>query len=247
MTGQALDIGGSRARLYLFADAMAVQRSEIWLPAREEQESELDWGRRRVEAIADFVRQNFEPSQPTLPTSCAGRKDEKRGSVTLSFYGSPLPDLVAAVRKACEVDLGELYDDDVCAGWGHLVSPRGGLSQQAPPTVLLTAGTGLAECLWVGGEFIPKGSYTHAAEYGLEAPLRAAAWKDGELPLEALQRLLAHRREIAPFKRLVLSGRFAEHGLSWPERLPDGSRLSVCPLEEAPALGALSLSTGRRA
>ena len=246
MTGQALDIGGSRARLYLFEDATVVRRSEIWLPARVEQEGELDWGRRRVEAIADFVGQNFEPSQPMLPTSCAGRKDEKRGSVTLSFYGSPLPDLVAAVGKTCEVDLGVLYDDDVCAGWGHLVSPWGGLTRQAPPTVLLTAGTGLAECLWVGGEFIPKGSYAKAAEYGLEEPLRAAAWKDGELPLEALQRLLAHRREIAPFKRLVLSGRFAEPGRNWPEELLDGTDLRICSLEEAPALGALSLSQGRQ-
>lgn len=239
--GQALDIGGSRARLYLFEEGSVVRVHQIWLPDKEPGEVDLVWGARRVEAICQLITEHFDRSHSlTLPTSCAGRKDEEKRSVVLSFYGSPLPDLVGAVERACGVQIGELLDDDICAGWGHLASPNGGLTSDSPDTVLLTAGTGLAECLWVGGEFLPKASYPRAAELGLEAPLRAQAWRDGPLPLQALQELLERRRTLAPFERLVLSGRFAASELDWPEQLADGTPLVVRPLEEAPALGALT-------
>ncbi len=221
---------------------MAVRVHEIWLPSREPEEADLIWGARRVEAICQLIKEHFDDSHSQrLPTSCAGRKDEEKRSVVLSFYGSPLPDLVGAVEGACGVQIGELLDDDVCAGWGHLTSPNGGLTSDSPDTVLLTAGTGLAECLWVNGGFLPKASYPRAAEFDLEAPLRAEAWRDGPIPLQALQELLERRRTLAPFERLVLSGRFATSGLEWPEQLADGTPIVVCPLEEAPALGALTL------
>ena len=241
MNGSALDIGGSRARLYDFEGGVVISSAELWLPQRLEEEPDLEWGRRRVAAIAHFVGQHREGG--TLPTSCAGRKDEVRRSVTLSFYGSPLPGLVDTVEAVCGVRLGELYDDDVCAGWGHLASPRGALSQDSPNSLLLTAGTGLAECLWADGAFVPKGSYPRAAEFGLEEPLRAEAWRGGALPLAALQQLLERRRETVPIASLLLSGRFAAPELDWPNCLRDGTPLTAVDLEEAPALGALALAS----
>lgn len=247
VTGNALDIGGSRARLYLFEGGLVARQAEIWLPAREsEGESYLAWGERRVQAIANFIAdQRQHENLSVLPTSCAGRKDEEKRSVTLSFYGSPLPDLVGAVQRECDVQIGPLLDDDVCAGWGHLASPRGGIEQHSPDSLLLTAGTGLAECLWVNCEFLPKDTYPRAVEFGLEAPLRAEAWRGGPLPLKALQELIAKRRTIANFQRIVLSGRFAAPELTWPEHLDDGTEIAVHPLEEAPALGALALMSTR--
>ena len=196
-----------------------------------------------MQAIADFVGQwRGEGGEAVLPTACAGRKDEARESVTLSFYASPLPGLVPLVQERTGVHLGPLFDDDVCAGWGHLESPLGGLARDSGDTILLTAGTGLAESLWVAGTFLAKGTYPRLAELGLEDPLRAEAWRDGALPLSALQSVLESRLPLGRFERIVLSGRFAGPGLDWPDRLSGGAELRVCPLEEAPALGALVLS-----
>jgi hypothetical protein len=244
MTGNALDIGGSRARLYRFEQGQVQSCQEIWLPPRQEGEDPLSWGGRRVVAIAELVA-SCQPATlgKTLPTACAGRKDAERNSVILSFYGSPLPDLVLQVADRTGIQLGPLLDDDVCAGWGHLASPRGGLRTGSPDTVLLTAGTGVAECLWVGGSFLPKESYPRLADLDLEAALRAEAWRHAELPLEALARVLQERAKWGDFRRLVLSGRFAADlgARSWPEQLGQAEVL-VQPLPEAPALGALALT-----
>lgn len=241
MLGSALDIGGTRARIYAFHDGAILQCRELWLPERQTKENDQDWGARRVSAIAELVSQWTGPvPEGRLPTACAGRKDPEQGSVILSFYGSPLPNLVRTVRERTGLDCGPLLDDDVCAGWGHLASPRGGLRPESPDTMLLTAGTGLAECLWVSGTFLVKGSYPRLAELGLEDSLRTQAWRDGELPLEALGKLVEARASLARFERVVLSGRFAgAHG--WPAQI-GRAELVVAPLEEAPALGALSLS-----
>jgi hypothetical protein len=238
----ALDIGGTRARLYAIEQWQVKQKDEISLPQRLEKESLEDWGQRRVHAIADLISRWSGPLPGgLLPTACAGRKDQACESVVLSFYGSPLPDLVGKVREQTGVSLGRLLDDDVCAGWGHLVSPEGGLCQDSPDTILLTAGTGLAECLWVGSEFVEKGTFPRLAELGVEDSLRAEGWRDTGLPVEGLERLLLARSPLGSFQRMVLSGRFA--GVSgWPGRLASGVELIVCPLEEAPALGALALS-----
>lgn len=239
--GSALDIGGTRARIYAFKKGQVVESSEIRLPARLPQEEDAAWGERRVLAIAEMVSHWAGPlSRGRLPTACAGRKDEARESVILSFYGSPLPGLVRTVRKHTGVDCGPLFDDDVCAGWGHLASPRGGLQADSPNSMLLTAGTGLAECLWVEGDFLLKGTYPRLAELGVEDFLRAEGWRNGDLPLEPLRELLQARSGLAQFERLVLSGRFA--GVEgWPARL-ESVEVVVAPLEEAPALGALTLS-----
>lgn len=241
MKASALDVGGSRARVYEIDHGEVVASCEIWLPQKEAGEPDEDWGQRRVEAIAGLVESwGGEMPERRLPTACAGRKDPQRGSVTLSFYASPLPALVSRVKARTGILLGPLYDDDVCAGWGHLASPRGGLSPQSGDTILLTAGTGLAECLWVDGDFLPKGSYPPVAELGLEERLRADGWKDGDLPLEPLTALLQARGQLGRFSRVVLSGRFTQR-YDWPTELLSGVSLSLCPLDEAPALGALAL------
>lgn len=236
-----MDIGGTRARIYAFEDGAVVDRSEMWLPEQQSGETPEGWGERRVDAIADLVARWTGPVVGgRLPTACAGRKDEAKSSVVLSFYGSPLPSLVQTVQARTGLDCGPLFDDDVCAGWGHLASPSGGLEPTSSDTILLTAGTGLAESLWVDGEFLVKGSYPRLAELGLEDSLRAEGWRGGELPLLALEQLLQARASLGRFSRLVLSGRFA--GVDgWPSSL-GGAELSVAPLEEAPALGALMLS-----
>lgn len=241
LSGSALDIGGTRARLYHVQDGAVLRRSEIWLPEREAGEDDLTWGARRVQAIAGLVAGWNGPAlKGAIPTACAGRKDEARTSVVLSFYASPLPDLVPYVKANTGIDLGPLYDDDVCAGWGHLVA--GHLGPDSPATVVLTAGTGVAESLWVGGSFLQKGSYPRLSDLGLEDLLRTQAWRDSALPLEALEQAVEARQALAPFSRLILSGRFAQRD-GWPERLGDGRvGLLVRPLEEAPALGALALS-----
>jgi hypothetical protein len=242
MDGSALDIGGTRARLYTFQKGEVTSRAEIWLPPRNQGESDLQWGQRRVEAITELVAAWSGADRGLrLPTACAGRKDPERGSVVLSFYGSPLPELVTTVESRTGVDLGPLLDDDVCAGWGHLASPRGGVQSSSPDTLVLTAGTGLAESLWVNGTFLDKQSYPRLSELGVEERLRAEAWRERELPLSALQDLVKARAGLGSFQRVVLSGRFA--GVSgWPERLSEGISLQACPLEEAPALGALALA-----
>lgn len=241
MDGSALDIGGTRARLYLFCSGQVKAKSEICLPERRVGEAEQSWGARRVDAIADLVRGWPGGAQEwKLPTACAGRKDEARESVVLSYYGSPLPALVPTVKARTGVDLGPLLDDDVCSGWGHLVSPGGGLEQTSPDTILLTAGTGLAECLWVNGAFLAKQTYPRLAQLGVEDRLRAESWRGRELPVEALEDLLKARSTLGCFRRVVLSGRFA--GVSgWPDELAGGVALAVCALEEAPAAGALAL------
>jgi hypothetical protein len=217
-------------------------QTEIWLPDRGPGESVEDWGGRRVDAIAELVG-GWTGCLPAgkLPTACAGRKDRQRESVVESTYGSPLLSLVPTVQERTGISLGPLLDDDVCAGWGHLASPRGGLKQNSPDTVLLTAGTGLAECLWVKERFLVKGTYPRLAELDLEAPLRAEAWRGQELPLAPLENLLLARGDLGRFQRVVLSGRFAS-AQGWPPVLADGVALVVCALEEAPALGALTLA-----
>lgn len=238
--GSALDLGGTRARLYHVAGGVVLEREEIALPGRREGEGEDAWGRRRVDAIAELVRGWKAPCPGgRIPTACAGRKDAHRESVVLSFYASPLPDLVPLVKARTGLNLGPLYDDDVCAGWGHRV--HGHIDEN---TLILTAGTGVAESLWVEGRFLDKGSYPRLSELGLEDQLRAAAWKDGELPLEALEQVVAARCGLARLTQVILSGRFAQRG-GWPERLAQsGLPLRVLPLDEAPALGALALSGG---
>lgn len=245
MRGTALDIGGTRARLVRFQESVLDRQMELWLPGRAGAESPLDWGRRRVAAIARWLATwEFTDQDERVATACAGRKDPERKSVVESTYASPLPDLVETVREHTGREIGPLFDDDVCAGWGHLYSSRGGLETDSVPTVLLTAGTGLAECLWVDGAFLTKGSYPRVAELGLEDALRAESWRSGELPVDALSRLLEARQALAPFRRLVLSGRFAEPNFlhRWPKEIGQEISLEVCPLGEAPALGALALS-----
>lgn len=240
--GAALDIGGSRVRLYRFFAGQPQKLQEAWLPERLPQEELLSWGQRRVQAITGFVGQHV-AGEDALPTACAGLKDATRGSVVKSTFACPLPCLVDTVRELCAVNLGPLYDDDVCAGWGHLASPRGGLGADQPPTILLTAGTGVAEVLFADGQILAKGSYPRFAELGLEEALRASSWRDRELPLKALEQLVRVRASIAPFKRLVLSGRFADSAVfdTWPSALGQEITLEVCALDEAPALGALAL------
>ncbi len=242
INGSALDIGGTRARLYYFEGAAVRNRSEISLPPRQGGEEEAAWGSRRVQAIADLVGEWAGPCPGgRIPTACAGRKDERRESVVLSFYASTLPDLVPLVKARTGRDLGPLLDDDVCAGWGHQAA--GHLDESESGTIVLTAGTGVAESLWRDGAFLPKGSFPRLSDLGLEDALRAEAWRGGELPLEALARLVVARREQGEFSRLLLSGRFAQRD-DWPATL-EGVELQVRALDEAPALGALAQSPAR--
>ncbi len=246
MRGTALDIGGTRARLMRFEDSEVVVQMELWLPQRDGTEPTSRWGHRRVEAIAEWLSGwAFLDQDEQVATACAGRKDSRRGSVVESTYASPLPDLVKTVRERTGREIGPLFDDDVCAGWGHLQSPKGGVAPKSTPTILLTAGTGLAESLWVDGTFLTKGTYPRVNELGLEEALRAEAWRAGQLPLEALREVVKARQVLAPFQRMVLSGRFAAPELhkAWPTELDSGIALEVCPLEEGPALGALVLKS----
>ena len=244
MLASSMDIGGTRARIYAFEEGAVINRSEMRLPERQDGDTPESWGKRRVDAVAELVARWTGPVvNGRLPTACAGRKDDSKESVVLSFYGSPLPSLVATIRARTGIDCGPLLDDDVCAGWGHLASARGGIEVDSPDTVLLTAGTGLAESLWVRGEFLTKGTYPRLSDLGLEDSLRAEGWRGGELPLAPLEQLIQARASLGDFTRVVLSGRFA--GVNgWPPNL--GSvELVVAPLEEAPALGALALCRHR--
>lgn len=247
MNGVALDIGGSRVRCYRFQDGLVASLKQAWLPDAMPGEDLRLWSKRRVAAIVDFISGLELPSH-TIPTACAGRKNAALDSVVESFYGSPLPELGPSVFRACGVRIEPLLDDDVCACWGHLASPNGGLSADSANSIVLTSGTGVAEGLWIDGKLRSKGSYPRLSELGLESGLRASAWRDGPLPVDSLKQLLVARSELALFKRMVLSGRFVElkEGKRWPAKLQVSSELEVLlevvPLEEAPALGALALS-----
>lgn len=232
-TGLALDIGGSWARLYRFEKGVVRSVERLALSGD---------GASRVKAVATLVG-SVPGVGAALPTACAGIKDEKRTEVVTSHFSTPLPQLCAKVLELTGVCLSPLLDDDVCAGWGHLCSPVGGLTQSSPNTLLLTGGTGVAENLWVQGTFLRKGSYPNCFELGLEGSLRAEAWRASGTAVDALRSLLEQRR-CYDIERVVLSGRLAE--------LPqlDSSELSqalgcvteLVSLPEAPALGALACS-----
>ncbi len=240
----AMDIGGTRVRIYEFQGAEVLKFAEIDLPLAEPNEDAQAWGRRRVDALCALVcGWTGECPGGRLPTACAGLKDPEQTEVLESFYGSPLPKLVDRVREQCGLEIGPLYDDDVAAARGQLDHPLGGLDRESPDTILLTAGTGVAEALWVRGQFLPKTGYPRLSALGLESELRAQAWRDTELPLRALGAVLLVRREIGDFRRLVLSGRFASASRPWPERLA-WVEVAVVSLPEAPAYGALHLARG---
>ncbi len=233
MDGFALDIGGSWARWYHFQESVVVESD------RERLEGS---GSERIEAICRLLLRHEHQSRQ-VATACAGRKDKFALEIVASNFGEPMPNLCEVVAQTTGVSLGRLWDDDVSAGWGHLVSPFGGLNDSSPDTLLLTGGTGVAECLWVKGKFLPKGSYPSAAELGLESHLRAEGWRQPEQALAALQKLLKARWEFG-IERLVVSGKLAEIPELDFVRLSRTLDLDVerVRLEEAPALGALHLS-----
>lgn len=236
--GFALDIGGSWARWYHFQESVVVESD------RERLEGS---GSERIEAICRLLLR-WEYPECYLPTACAGRKDGKRVEVTASHFAQPLPGLCAEVNEGAGVWLGPLWDDDVCAGWGHLASPRGGLREESPNTLLLTGGTGLAECLWVEGKFLLKGTYPGPAELGLESCLRAEAWRRPRTAEVALRQLLEARQEFN-LERVLLSGKLAEIPELDLARVREQLKIEVerVPLEEAPGLGALYLTQRDRA
>ena len=139
--------------------------------------------------------------------------------------------------------IGPLYDDDVAAAWGHLVSPLSPLGEKPVNTILLTAGTGLAEAHWVDGQFVCKKSYPRASEYGLEEKLRGEGWRSNGNPCQALCELVRIRRELYPLDLMILSGRFVHMDRDCLPYLREklGMDVQVVELPEAPALGALQM------
>jgi hypothetical protein len=244
LSGVCMDIGGTKARIYEFHEGKRFAQLEIELPSVDARITVEENGKRRVDAISRLVKYfGSKRNLPRVATACAGLKDADRTSVTLLHFAVPLPNLTQSVEAATGTCIGPLYDDDVAAAWGHIVSPKSPLGSNELNTLILTAGTGLAEAHWINGEFMDKKSYTRASELGLEQRLRAAAWKDDGNPFEALCELVEARRELYPIEQLILSGRFVHMDRNCLPRLQDALNLKVhlVDLPEAPALGALQL------
>jgi hypothetical protein len=244
LSGVCMDIGGTKARIYEFQEGERFAQLEIELPAVDTRVSEEENGKRRVEAISRLVKYFASKRKvPRVATACAGLKDSDRTSVTLLHFAVPLPNLTQSVEAATGTSIGPLYDDDVAAAWGHIVSPKSPLATNQLNTLILTAGTGLAEAHWIDGEFVDKKTYPRASELGLEQLLRAAAWKDDGNPFEALCEIVAARRELYPIEQLILAGRFVHIDRNCLPRLEEALQLKahLVDLPEAPALGALHL------
>lgn len=239
-----MDIGGTKARIYEFAGGCRLDQLEIDLPRIDSGLSTEENGRRRVKAISRLVTYfAADRSVQRVATACAGLKDPERTSVTLLNFAVPLPDLTACVKKETGTEIGPLFDDDVAAAWGHFVSDKSPLGTEPLNTILLTAGTGLAEAHWIDGRFVDKRTYPRASEYGLESKLRAEGWRHDGNPFQALVDLVEKRRELYPLEQMILSGRFIHMDRSCLARLSDSlqMKVSLVELPEAPALGALHL------
>lgn len=244
LSGVCMDIGGTKARIYEFQAGRRFAQLEIELPPIDGRVSQEENGKRRVDAISRLVKYfASEREVPRVATACAGLKDPERTSVTLLHFGVPLPNLTQSVAEATGTSIGPLYDDDVAAAWGHLVSPVSPLGNEPLNTLILTAGTGLAEAHWIDGEFVDKKSYPRASELGLEQRLRAAAWKENGNPFQAICELVEARRKLYPLQQLILSGRFVHMDRNCLPRLEEtlGLKVHLVDLPEAPALGALQL------
>lgn len=239
-----MDIGGTRARIYEFSEGARKGQLEIDLPVIDRGLSESENSTRRVKAISRLVRYfSAEREVNRIATACAGRKDPQRKGVTLLHFAVPLPNLTDEVRRETGKDIGPLFDDDVAAAWGHLVSPDSPLGNSKLNTILLTAGTGLAETHWVNGEFVDKTSYTRACDIGFEEKLRADGWRESGNPCQALIDLVTVRRRLYPLQQLILSGRFVHMDRTCLPYLRDKLDMEVhlAELPEAPALGALHM------
>ena len=239
-----MDIGGTRARIYEFEDGFRKSQLEIELPVVDRSLTDVENGQRRVKAISRLVSY-FASKKPVkkIATACAGRKDDFRTGVTLLHFAVPLPDLTKTVEEDTGTSIGPLYDDDVAAAWGHLVSPLSPLGVKPLNTLLLTTGTGLAEAHWIDGQFVDKHSYPRASEFGLEEKLRGDGWKDTGNPCEAIMELVKLRSELYPIQQLILAGRFVhmDRGCIPFLRHNLGIEVHLVDFPEAPALGALQL------
>lgn len=244
LSGFCMDIGGTRARIYEFEEGCRRDHLEIDLPVIDGKLSVEENSRRRVKAISRLVSYFASDRQvPRVATACAGLKDPDRTGVTLLHFAVPLPNLTGSVLEETGTCIGPLYDDDVAAAWGHLISPESPLGEDGKNTILLTSGTGLAEAHWVDGQFVDKSSYPRASVYGLEEKLRAEAWRETGDPKEAICALVSLRKELYPLDQLLLSGRFVHMDRSCLEGLQQDLSMPVylVDLPEAPALGALKL------
>jgi hypothetical protein len=244
LSGICMDIGGTRARIYEFEGGARKSQLEIELPAVDQKLSTEENSHRRVRAISRLVGYfGSERQVESIATACAGRKDPERTSVTVVNFAVPLPNLTRIVKEETGTSIGPLFDDDVAAAWGHLVSPMSPLGDKGLNAILLTAGTGLAEALWIDGEFVDKASYARAYEFGLEEKLRGEGWRKSGNPCQAICELVNLRRQRYPLKQLILSGRFIHMDRDCLPFLRQELDMEVhlVDLPEAPALGALQL------
>lgn len=239
-----MDIGGTRARIYEFLEGTLAGQLEIDLPRIDSSLSVEENSDRRVRAISRLVNYFASDRQVSrIATACAGRKDADRRGVTLLNFAVPLPNLADEVLKETGKSIGPLYDDDVAAAWGHYVSPASPLGSNGLNTILLTAGTGLAEAHFIDGEFIDKNTYPRANDLGYEVLLRAEGWRESGNPCQALIELVELRRKLYPLEQLILSGRFLHMDRTCLPLLKErlGLEVHLVELPEAPALGALHL------
>jgi hypothetical protein len=244
LSGFGMDIGGTRARIYEFVEGALKSRLEIDLPVIDSTLDECENSGRRVRAITRLVKYfSVDRQVRRIATACAGRKDPDRKGVTLLHFAVPLPNLTDEIRRETGLEVGPLYDDDVAAAWGHLVSSQSPLGQRQLNSLLLTAGTGLAESHWVDGSFVDKASYPRACDLGFEEKLRAEGWRESGNPCQALIDLVELRRSRYPLEQLILSGRFVHMDRECLPYLKDRLSLEVhlVELSEAPALGALHM------
>ena len=243
-----MDIGGTKARIYEFQAGRRFAQLEIELPPIDSRVSEHENGKRRVEAISRLVKYFASERQvPRVATACAGLKDPDRTSVTLLHFGVPLPNLTQSVAEETGTSIGPLYDDDVAAAWGHLVSPISPLGTEPLNTLILTAGTGLAEAHWIDGRFVDKKSYPSASELGLERQrqsvpghLRVGRGQTHTLPpgpTHSVRSLRSHGPQ--------LSTSFG--GDSATESTPGRPSRSACPGSAPPPAGLGSLGANQRA
>ena len=222
---------------------MGSRKIDLCLPGPDADRQEV--GKARVDAIIEMIEKFCGEERPgAIPVACAGGKNEARDEVVKSTFATPLPNLCGVIRERLGIETDPLYDDDVAAGWGHIVSGRSELCSSVN-TALLTAGTGLAEFLTMDGEVVPKGSYPRAAEFGLEEALRAEGWRHTGCPTEALKTWLEIRRERFDIQRLLLSGRFTHLSEDVLDRLGQelGLPVKTVHLDWAPALGALAMKS----
>lgn len=91
-----------------------------------------------------------------LATCAPGQKTPGRTGIFGFSSSPPLVSLYRDVFDETASKLDPIFDIESCIGWGHLLSLRGCLDKDSPPTLILTLGDDVYESLWVNSEVFVK-------------------------------------------------------------------------------------------